>query len=149
MNDDIFALDKFFHQTQLRVRFRDLDALQHVNHAVYLTYMESARTRYLYNIVGWEGDITQLGTILARIEVDYRLPLHFDEEFVVHTRISRLGTKSFDMLYVIKRIADETQSDIVATGKTFLVAYDYKTSQTIAVPEKWRTRITAFEKALR
>ena len=34
----------------IEVRFRDLDALGHVNNAVYLTYLESARIAYWMHV---------------------------------------------------------------------------------------------------
>lgn len=145
-----FAPEKFFHKTRLRVRFRDVDAMQHVHHGVYLTYMESARIRYLDEVLGWSGsDLSTMGIIVARVEVDYRQPLHFDEEVVVHTRVSRVGTKSFDMLYLLQRIVDNQPAEVVATGTTFLVAYDYVHKQTQPVPASWRNTIVTFEKALK
>ncbi|HWX25489.1 MAG TPA: acyl-CoA thioesterase, partial [Vicinamibacteria bacterium] len=37
---------------EVEVRFRDLDALGHVNNAVYLTYLESARIAYWMALTG-------------------------------------------------------------------------------------------------
>jgi acyl-CoA thioester hydrolase len=39
-------MPSFKFSTHIEVRFRDLDALGHVNNAVYLTYFEIARLHY-------------------------------------------------------------------------------------------------------
>ena len=39
------------HTTPIQIRFADLDALNHVNNANYLTYIELARIHYLHDVV--------------------------------------------------------------------------------------------------
>ncbi|MCB9438032.1 MAG: acyl-CoA thioesterase [Anaerolineales bacterium] len=146
MSDNPFKLEDFFHQTTLHVRFGDIDSLGHVNNAKYLTYIEQARICYARDILGWDGSFNNLGMILASTTVDYKLPMQFGDTVRVLTRVSRIGSKSFDMLYVLKRDSDPT---IFATGSTVLVAYDYHADQSIRVPDEWREKILAFDTALR
>ena len=148
MSDDIFKPDSFFHETSLRVRFGDVDGLGHVNHAKYLTYMEHGRTRYFKDIFGWSGDMKHLPIILAKATVDFKVPLYFDEPIIVYTKVSRLGNKSFDMAYLIRRIKDGQPDAIVSTAITNMVAFDYESQQTMRVPDEWRTNIQKFEKSL-
>jgi len=75
------------------VRFRDCDAMGHVNNAVYSTYLEEAR-------IGVLGDLIDF--ILARVEIDFRSELRAAEEVEVRTRCSRVGRKSFDLEYVMR-----------------------------------------------
>ena len=60
--------DHFEHE--LEVRFRDCDALGHVNNAVYLTYLEQARFAHWQRLTGVTG--IPRSFILARVECDYR-----------------------------------------------------------------------------
>lgn len=143
---DNMNLDQFHHQTPVTVRFADLDVLGHVNNATYLTYVETARIRYVEDICGWHGRWSTLGMILARTEIDYKLPLAYGDRVVVHTRASRLGSKSFDLTYAVMREA--ATPAIAAAVKTVMVAYDYTNDRTIPVPDQWRERITAHETAL-
>lgn len=146
MSDNLFNPEDFFYQTTLYVRFADVDSMGHVNHAKYLTYMEQARICYARDILGWGGTFKTLGMILASISVDYKLPIQFGETVRVLSRVTRLGTKSFDMAYIIKREADST---IFATAHSVLVAYDYLTEQSVPMPNDWREKVLAFEVALR
>jgi acyl-CoA thioester hydrolase len=55
------------------VEFRDIDIAGHVNNAVYLTFLETARIRYLLDVLGPQF-VYELSLILARIEIDFRSP---------------------------------------------------------------------------
>ena len=62
-----------------QVRFRDLDAMGHVNNAVFLTYIESARVAFLQDL-GAAPTLEDMSIIVARIEIDFRAPVGFGEE---------------------------------------------------------------------
>ena len=67
---------RFTHAVE--VRFRDLDALGHVNNAVYLTYFESARMAWWMHLTH-STDLRRMDMILARAEVDFRSPAAYAE----------------------------------------------------------------------
>jgi acyl-CoA thioester hydrolase len=110
-----------------RVRFRDCDAMGHVNNAVYSTYLEEAR-------IGVLGDL--IGFILARVEIDFRSELRNGEDVEVRTRCSRIGTKSFDLEHVIS-----ADGRVVAEARSVLVSYDYELGASIDVPAELRARL--------
>ena len=110
-----------------RVRFRDCDAMGHVNNAVYSTYLEEARI----GVLGALGDF-----ILARVEIDFRSELRNGEEVEVRTRCSRIGTKSFDLEHEV--VAD---GRVVAEAKSVLVSYDYGRGESVPVPDELRARL--------
>jgi acyl-CoA thioester hydrolase len=114
-----------------RVRFRDCDAMGHVNNAVYSTYLEEAR-------IGVLGDL--IGFILARVEIDFRSELRNGEDVEVRTRCSRIGTKSFDLEHVIS-----ADGRLVADAKSVLVSYDYELGASIEMPAELRRRLATAE----
>jgi acyl-CoA thioester hydrolase len=120
-----------------RVRFRDLDALGHVNNAVFLTYIESARVAFLVDL-GAATSLEDMSIIVARIEIDFRAPVGFGEEVEIAVRASRFGDKSFDLDYEL-RVAGK----VVAEAKSVLVGYDYETGETVTIPDEWRERLAA------
>jgi acyl-CoA thioester hydrolase len=120
-----------------RVRFRDLDALGHVNNAVFLTYIESARIAYLLDL-GVASGVEDLGIIVARIEIDFRSPVGLGEEVEIGVRASRFGAKSFDLDHELR-----AGGRLVAEAKTICVGYDYGSGETVAIPEAWRERLAA------
>src|SRR5690606_36635582 len=107
------------HTLHITFRFADMDAMGHVDNATYLTYFESARIAYALEIFRL-GDVAQLGMILAKLTVEFKLPLTLGDEIVVYTRCSRLGTKSFDLeAQILRYQAGETQ--VAATGPAVMV----------------------------
>jgi len=119
---------EFPHSHRDRVRFRDCDAMGHVNNAVYSTYLEEAR-------IGVLGDL--IAFILARVEIDFRSELHKGEEVEVRSRCSRIGTKSFDLEHVIAA----GDGRVVAEAKSVLVSYDYRRRESVPVPVVLRRRL--------
>lgn len=138
-------LSQFRFSYPIDVRYADLDVLQHVNNAKYFTYMEMARIHYLADIVGWQGNMSALGVIIAQAACEYKLPLVFADQVHVYLRTSRIGSKSFDFEYLVVRDGDGA---IAAVGSTVQVAYDYQQGVSIAIPEVWRKAISAYEPGL-
>lgn len=116
------------------VRFRDLDGMGHVNNAVFMTYMETARLNYFRSL--GLGDNPLEGMILARAEVDFRSPIELGEQIEVGVRTGRIGTKSFDLEQEIR-----ADGRVAAEGKFVLVAYDYTTNQSREIPASMRERL--------
>jgi acyl-CoA thioester hydrolase len=122
------------------VEFRDIDSAGHVNNAVYLTYLETARIRYLIAVLGPEFAY-EISLILARIAVDFRAPAFFPETLELGARVTRVGTTSFDLEHEIR--GDDGR--LVLEASSVLVAYDYEANAPITVPDDWRARLDAYE----
>ena len=134
--------DDYRHRTTLQVRFRDIDAFGHVNNAVFFSYVELARIRYLLDVLQPDEPFDRLPLILARVELDYRSPITFDDEVVVDTRIERIGRTSFAMSH---RMTAAPDGRLAGDVQTVLVTYDYAAARPIPVPDDWRRRIGAYE----
>lgn len=138
---------KFKHNMRPEIRFVDIDAFGHVNNAHYLTYFEQARVKYFDDIVGWKYDWSKQGIILARAEINFVMPVLFRDEVLIWTRCSRFGNKSFDMEY--RLVKTENGNEILlADGKTVMVAFDYESNQSIAIPDLWKQVVKNYEEAL-
>lgn len=120
------------------VHFRDLDVLGHVNNVVYAGWLESARIHYYLDLM--ELPLEQIGLILAEMTISYKAPAYFGERLAVGVRVGAIGNKSFTMDYLIVREGDEA---VIASGKTVLVAYDYKVGSTVPVSAEFRRRVAA------
>ncbi|MBL0210196.1 MAG: acyl-CoA thioesterase [Holophagaceae bacterium] len=109
----------------IEVRFRDLDALGHVNNAVLVTLIEQAR---YYWWQGWLGErpFEAEGFLIARIEVDYRRPIRLSDEVRVQLRCIRIGNTSFDLVYRVFRAQDQL---LMAEARTVQVMLDFKTNR--------------------
>ncbi len=135
----------FKHRQEIQIRFCDTDSLGHVNNSNYLSYMELARISYIDKVFGnsinWSSD----GVILAKAVVDFKLPVMLYDKLFVYIRTSRLGTKSFDIEYLFVREVNGS-NEVVSTGSTIMVAYNYSTNKTIEILPEWRKKIEDYEK---
>jgi acyl-CoA thioester hydrolase len=124
------------------VRFRDLDALGHVNNAVFLTYLESARLAYWLQVTG-RTDLRGMDVILARAEVDYRAPVGYGAELEVGVRCASIRRSSLVLEQRIVEQKGEPGGRLVAEARKVLVYYDYAAARPQAVPEDLRQRLLA------
>lgn len=129
---------RFVHAQE--VTFRDLDVFGHVNNAVYLTYIENARLGYLREVLSVES-LEDLLVILAKVRIDFRSRASLGEMLEIGARVSRIGTKSFD----VDHEARGPDARLVAVASTTLVTFDYRGDTTMPVPDLWRERIQSFE----
>jgi acyl-CoA thioester hydrolase len=120
-----------------QVRFRDLDPMGHVNNAVFLTYIESARVAFLQHL-GAAKTLEEMAIIVARVEIDFRAPVRLGDVVEVSTRVSRFGDKSFDLDHSL-----HVGANVVAEAKTVLVAYDYGKREAVSIPDEWREKLAA------
>ena len=122
---------------RLRVRFRDVDVIGHVNNAVYFTYMEQARTEYWMHLFNLH-ELSELTFIVAHAECDYKIPARFLDELEVSIRTTSVGNTSFVWDYEIRKI--DTR-DLMAKGKTIQVYYDYSQGKSVPVPPDIRSKL--------
>ena len=126
--------------TAIQIRFNDIDMAKHVHNAVYLSYFEQGRMDFLRGFIEKDHDWMKKGMILARNEVDYRIPIHLSDNVEVETWCSNVGTKSFDLSYAV--FAERAgQRRIHAQGRSVMVCFDYEKQASIAVPDEWRNSL--------
>ncbi len=125
--------------TDVSVRFCDIDAMGHVNNAVYLTFFEEARVALFSQFGPDSGDGPSLEErfpfILAEATCRYLSPARVGETLRVYMRLARIGITSFDLEYLILERDDRRP---IAAGRTVQVAFDYRTRRPIPVPEEVR-----------
>jgi acyl-CoA thioester hydrolase len=107
------------HEKQIEIRWRDVDAYQHVNNAVYATYLEECRDGWLERALGDAGDPWDF--VLARVAIDFRRELRLeDRAVVVSCRLDRIGTSSLTLREEIRSPAGER----CAESEAVIVARD-------------------------
>ena len=127
--------------TPLVPRFRDTDAMGHLNNAVYVTYFEVARTAYWQALTG-DRDYQKVPFILAHTTIDFRSPAFVHEKLLVGIRVSRIGKSSFECAY---RVAEEATDRLVCEGRSVQVIFDYEKNASYPMPDALRAQVRAFE----
>ena len=127
------------HEKEIEIRWRDLDAFNHVNHVVFLTYLEEVRDEWLGRVLG-DKDLVW-GYVIARVEIDYRRELTLEDDAVIaRCSLERLGTKSVTTSEAVLTRDGETSAE----AKAVLVARDSETGRSRVISDEERA---AFERA--
>jgi len=123
---------------EIDVRFRDIDALGHVNNAVYATYIEQARTRYFRDVL--DVDISQSSNVLASISIDFRRPVELsDDRVTVTVDLADLGRSSATMTHEV-RVGDAVAAEAEAT----IVSLDPDTGEPTPISEDLRAGMESY-----
>ena len=135
----------------IQIRWRDLDALGHVNNAVYLTYFELARLAYIRAVLGTDAPIDRrtllpvdFQFILAEVTCHYRSPATLGDQLVTTIWVAQVGRKSFVFEY---RITDEVTERLVAEGCSTQVWFDYAAGESRPVPAEIVARMEEMQRA--
>ncbi len=119
----------------VRVRWRDTDAQGHVNHAVFLTYLEEGRDAFYVQALG-----TDPSYVVVRLEVDLRAEVRYpDQRVTVRIQAERLGTTSLTTRETILTSSGE----VAAEARVVTVRWDATNRQPIPFNEAERTRLVA------
>jgi len=120
---------------ELEVRFRDLDPMQHVNNAIYATYLEQARARFSEDVLGTA--LADLDTVLAQVEVSFERPIEGVGTVRIELEVGDLGRSSIPVEYGLF-----FDGERVATARTVQVYFDRETGESKPIPEDLREQLT-------
>lgn len=112
------------------VRWRDLDAFNHVNNANYLTYLEEARLQWLQHVPDWFSE--QSMPVLAASELQYRRPIEWPASLQVELRCARLGTSSMTLAHRIVDAGDPGR--LYSDGHVVMVWMNPVTGKPVPLP---------------
>ena len=135
------SIDGFRVVYELRPRFRDTDAMGHINNAVYITYLEVGRQEY-WRVLDGTSDYRRVPFILAHVTIDFRAEALVHEDLLIGCACERIGGKSFQFRYEIR---EKSSGRLCVEATTVQVCYDYEAKQSIPVPDDLRHAIETLE----
>jgi acyl-CoA thioester hydrolase len=134
---DLTRRQTFRHWTPVTIRYSDQDAMAHVNNTALATYVEAARTAFVYELIRKSGAVG-MEFILARLVIDYRRELHYPGTVEVGARLIRVGNKSLTTGYGVFK-----GDDCFATSECVNVFYDMATRKTAVPSDSIRAALIA------
>lgn len=141
MSDDMKSaeLKDFPVTVSLPVQWGDQDAFGHVNNAVPIRWMESARIAY-FDQAGLRDLMSKesLGIILASITCHYRKQITFPDTVTIGARVERLGNTSITMEHAIH---SEQLGELAGLGTCVVVVFDYSNNKPVRIPDSVRETI--------
>lgn len=113
------------------IRWRDMDALGHVNNMLFFGYMEDARNK-------WLGDMRPIfqaegvDTVIANASCNYRKPFVYPGTVEVRIFVTRIGNSSLTTHYEMRLQGEDT---LYADGAAVVVWTNMATGKPARVPE--------------
>jgi len=125
-----------------RVRFGDLDAMQHMNNVEFLRFFETARIAWLQALVPEHTPTRreEFGFIFAECQIAYRAPAFFDDAIRTVIRPGEVRRSSVRLDFEMRV---EQGDRLVAEGYGVLVGYDYVAGRSKPLPDALRARLDA------
>jgi len=129
--------DKFDFSTDLCLRFRDINATNHLAHDAVLSLAEEARFLFLKHLGYAHLNIDGYGYVAADAAIVYKSQAYFGQVIRIEVAVRDFAKKSCDFIY---RLSNKETGQEVARAKTGVVFFDYKTQKSVEVPDRFRSR---------
>ena len=122
----------------VEVRYSDVDAMNHVNNAVFVTFLELARVRLWQDRFAFSGSARDIPIIVARIVVDYRSPVGLGEPVEIGVGVTAVGRTSFALGYRV-----EAAGRLAAEAESVQVHFDYAARRPVPIEGRFRDGLEA------
>jgi acyl-CoA thioester hydrolase len=132
------AHKKLVHESIIAIRWGDMDAMGHVNNAVYFRYMETARIDWCRSI-GCMPEQSKQGPVIVNAYCSFIKQLRYPGDVLVKHHVTTVGRTSFDTFVTLERSDDP--GTIWAEGGARMVWLDFASNQSLPLPGWLREKV--------
>lgn len=129
-----------WHETTIRVRYAETDAMGIVHHANYLVWFEIGRSELCrdkgFSYKQMEDEENAL-MVVAESYCRYKSPAYYEDVLTIRTQVGELRSRSLRFIYEVYRASDDT---MIAEGETLHLVTD-RNRKVRSVPETYRSRL--------
>ena len=140
---------KGYSVTKISVQWGEMDAFNHVNNVMYIRWCETGRISLFREIWGDKGinmkEILEgngVGPILVNFNINYRLPLTYPDEVIIHTQVSQIGNTSFKLKQAL--FSKKLGNTLVADATSVVVMVNYKTGAKFSLNQKIKSALEKY-----
>ena len=139
MKIDIPDKKKLVFEMTIPIRWGDMDAMGHINNAVYFRYMETARIDW-FTSIGFNPDPGGVGPVIVNAFCNFHRQFESPGEVLIKTFVSDPGRTSFDSWHTMERT--DRPGEVCATGGATIVWVDFPKQKSAPLPD-WLREIVA------
>lgn len=140
-------ISEFKYKIIEEVKFHEVDLMGVVNNAVYFSYFEDGRIKYLQNLKTTYKlkEILEGNSffIMAHNYCNYLEPGKFDEVLNIYTKIDTIKNTSFTIKHIVE---NNSNKKIIAEGGGVMVHIDFCSKQKMPLPQEFYDAVQDFEK---
>lgn len=134
-------VQRVLRRVPLPVRWRDLDAFNHVNNSKYLSYLEEARLQWMLTLPG-QGLDERVAPVVAAAQLNYRRPIEWPSEVMVELFVERLGNTSVTVGHRILGERPGVGPILFCDGHVVMVWIDRSSGSAAPLPDAVRHACT-------
>jgi acyl-CoA thioester hydrolase len=138
MRIEIPEQKKLVHEMQIPIRWGDMDAMRHVNNAMYFRYLEIIRIEWLHGL-GGAPDPQGTGPVIINAFCNFYRQLEFPGTLLAKHYVANPGRTSFDTFITLERTDDP--GTVYAAGGATTVWVDFPQQKSVPLPEWLRAVI--------
>lgn len=138
MRIDIPDQKKLVHEMQIPIRWGDMDAMGHVNNAMYFRYLETIRIEWLHRL-GGAPDPQGTGPVIINAFCNFYRQLEFPGTLLAKHYVANPGRSSFDTFITLERT--EEPGVVYAAGGATTVWVDFPRQKSVPLPDWLRAVI--------
>jgi len=116
----------------------DIDGQNHVNNTVYLRWVQDVATAHWKSLASADAQ-TEIGWVVLRHEIDYKLPGNLGDEIVLRTWVGEASRLKFERFTEVRRKID---NQLLANARTVWVPIDSRTGKPTRVSADVRARFS-------
>ena len=136
------AAGPFHHYIPVQIRFTDIDALGHVNNAVYINYFDLGKTRYFEDVMQGNINWQDVGVVIVNINCSYFAPTLYEEPIDVMTKVTEVGSKSLRME---QRIINTSTMQTKAVCYSILSGFSRLAMKSVEIAPEWIEALEKYE----
>ena len=116
-------------QTEIQIRYSDIDQYGHVSNSVYSQYFDIGRIHFFTEL----KKITEVpNMVIVSIKMDMLKEIRFNDQVLIKTRCSKIGNKSMTFEQNIF-----SNNELAAKGLVISAGFDPQTRKAIKLPDQW------------
>jgi acyl-CoA thioester hydrolase len=132
-------------ELKLRIDWSELDYFGHVNNVSFFKYIQASRVNYWDNIgLTKSHRKTNIGPMLASCKCDFKQPLFYPGEIIIHSRVDLIKNTSFSICH---RILND-KGQIAAEAQDIMVMFDFNKNEKIIFPKELKEKIEKLERKI-
>ncbi|MEG1634825.1 MAG: thioesterase family protein [Rikenellaceae bacterium] len=121
------------HQTQIRVRYGEVDQMGFLYHAHYVEYFDTARTELIRSLGITNRELEEKGIMLPvlNVNINYGTPATYDDLITIRTTLREMPRVKITFHYEVLR-----GEELLTTGSVTLAFMNSKTKRAIRPPHE-------------
>jgi len=129
------------HQTEVTLRWGELDALGHLNNVAYFRLMEEARVQWSHGL-GIELSSQDQGIVVVSVRCDFLRQVHYPATIRIESTVEKIGRSSIDLRQQLFIVDGATEP--CAEGHSRIVWIDFQQGRSAPLPEPLRQRLQQY-----